>query len=138
MKTIDVIGIVEDAKHRIETDITDDHELVSQLHDVIDFLNKLKLHEGELIDSVTEKMLKNNTNFIPGYAKNSTQKIEQIQEKLKRWEHELQKISTDDRWGETRRFAGRSAGKRIERRQWLISHIADAKVKLNQMLGGCS
>ncbi len=54
-----------------------------------------------------------------------------LHERKERWEQELARMSfAGHRWGESRRFAGRSAGIRIERRAWLISHIADAEMKL--------
>ena len=57
-----------------------------------------------------------------------------LQERLARWETELANMAhVGNRWGECRRFAGRSAGIRIERRRWLISHIADATAKLRTL-----
>lgn len=53
-----------------------------------------------------------------------------LQERKERWERELSRMSGGDRWGEIRRFAGRSAGIRLERRRWLISRIAEAETKL--------
>jgi hypothetical protein len=53
-----------------------------------------------------------------------------LRERKQRWEQELARMPSGSRWGESRRFAGRSAGIRTERRQWLISHIAEAESKL--------
>ena len=57
-----------------------------------------------------------------------------LQQRLARWETELTAMTNaGSRWGECRRFAGRSAGIRIQRREWLITHIADATVKLRNI-----
>lgn len=53
-----------------------------------------------------------------------------LQERKERWERELSRMSGGNRWGESRRFAGRSAGIRFDRRRWLISHISAAETKL--------
>lgn len=56
-----------------------------------------------------------------------------LQSKIAQWEAELSRMSlSSHRWGETRRFAGKSAGLRIDRRNWLIDHIWEAKKKLGQ------
>ena len=57
-----------------------------------------------------------------------------LQQRLARWETELARMAhAGNRWGECRRFAGRSAGIRLERRQWLIRHISDATAKLRAL-----
>lgn len=58
-----------------------------------------------------------------------------VSEKKERWERELSRLSGGHRWGECRRFAGRSAGIRIDRRRWLLSHIADAEATLAKLHG---
>lgn len=54
-----------------------------------------------------------------------------LQEKLARWEAELARLrAAPSRWGETRRFAGRSAGNRLARIDWITARITDAKIAL--------
>ena len=54
-----------------------------------------------------------------------------LQDKVTRWEAEIDRLNrTGNRWGECRRFAGRSAGIRVERRRWLLDHLSDAAGKL--------
>lgn len=48
--------------------------------------------------------------------------------KLERWEEELKEIGVTWRWGEARRFHS-NAGK-VERRNWLIEHIAKERCLL--------
>ena len=60
-----------------------------------------------------------------------------LQERKERWERELSRLlSCGERWGECRRFAGRSAGIRLDRSRWLISHIAEAETRLTANAGG--
>ena len=62
-------------------------------------------------------------------------KIAKLEEKINHWQSELDRIhAVPNRWGEHRRFAGRSAGIRLERIDWLISHISTAKVKIDCLL----
>ncbi len=50
------------------------------------------------------------------------------EERISKWQAELDKISITWRWGETRRFQSNS--RTIDRRTWLIEHISAAKAKL--------
>jgi hypothetical protein len=51
-------------------------------------------------------------------------------EKIIRWQRELARIrGVPSRWGESRRFAGKSAGNRLARIDWLVEHIAALKAK---------
>lgn len=59
-------------------------------------------------------------------------KTNKLIEKKQRWETELANLSTGERWGETRRFAGRMVENRINRRRWLIEHIASINLLLNK------
>lgn len=58
-----------------------------------------------------------------------------LPERIARWEAELRRISGPGRWGECRRFAGRTAGIRIVRADWLRSHIAEARVAIDKATG---
>lgn len=60
-----------------------------------------------------------------------------LPERIDRWRKELARLAARrSRWGECRRFAGKSAGLRIARMDWLRQHIAAAQVKLQQTEGG--
>ena len=49
------------------------------------------------------------------------------QKRLDRWRDELKRLQMSWRWGECRRF--QSNGRKIERREWLIGHITEAKAE---------
>ena len=48
-------------------------------------------------------------------------------EQICKWEQELIRLHDGSRWGESRRFAGRSAGIRLNRIDWLYKHISESK-----------
>jgi len=51
-------------------------------------------------------------------------------EKIARWQLELDHLNNKpSRWGEARRFAGRSAGIQLARIDWLYAHIAAANTR---------
>jgi hypothetical protein len=52
-----------------------------------------------------------------------------VNSQLEKWQKELDSMTTSSRWGETRRFRARSDWRKVQRRDWLISHIADLKTR---------
>ena len=62
-------------------------------------------------------------------------KIDKLQAKITRWETQLGhfRIASRPRWGESRRFAGRSAGNRLAKIDWLVAHLSDANEKIRQL-----
>jgi hypothetical protein len=50
-----------------------------------------------------------------------------LTEKIRKWEAELERLHGSERWGESRRFAGRSAGIRLDRINWLYDHLSTAR-----------
>jgi len=61
-----------------------------------------------------------------------------LHEQIARWEAQLSKLRTrPQRWGECRRFAGRTAGIRLDRIAWLTSHISDANDRMRRLQTEC-
>lgn len=50
------------------------------------------------------------------------------QKQVDKWEAELRALSVTWRWGETRRF--QSNARKIERRAWLLAHVAEGRAQL--------
>jgi hypothetical protein len=55
---------------------------------------------------------------------------ETLKAKIARWSAELERLHGGERWGECRRFAGKSAGNRLSRIDWLYDHIGTATEQL--------
>lgn len=56
------------------------------------------------------------------------QRAAKLRHNIARWQAEIERIQFSWRWGETRRF--HSNKRSHERREWLIQHIAAARVEM--------
>ena len=58
-----------------------------------------------------------------------------LKAKIAKWDAELTRLHGGGRWGECRRFSGRSSGRRLDRINWLYDRISTATAQLKKLEG---